>query len=156
MDKHVRVYRIISAPGFNERLGGSVRSWRENQPYSKLAPSTGWSSSKDFKTAESLAILHFAKARYDFDLSRTEIWANVTREGEQVADHDHAWSVGKKHRNIISGVYYPQDSEAQISFQEIGLHVSPREGLLLLFHPELRHSVQPAHQERISIAFNAH
>lgn len=101
-------------------------------------------------------LIDFARRHSELiDQSRVEVWANLTENGQAVAEHDHAFSTGGKHRNKIAGVYYPHDSEAAICFPEPGLRIPIREGLLLLFNPELKHLVEPAEQERVSIAFNA-
>lgn len=144
-------HRLRTADGFNQRLMEAVRAARKHRPHDKLAASQGWSSTKNFWPLEVYALIDAARRHAPLiDPRRVEVWANVTENGQAVAAHDHVDG-----RNQLSGVYYPHDSKAAIRFPELGLRIPTCEGLLLLFSPELKHSVEPAEQERISIAFNA-
>lgn len=145
-------HRLLTADGFNQRLIEAVRAARHHSPGDRLGVSQGWSSAKNFWPLEVYALIDAAR-RYVplIDPRRVEVWANVTENGQAVADHDHVDG-----RNKISGAYYPHDSEAAIRFPGTGLRIPICAGLLLLFSPEQIHSVEPAQSERISIAFNAY
>lgn len=145
-------HRLRTADGFNQRLMEAVRAARLNRPNDRLGVSQGWSSAKNFWPLEVYALIDAARRRSRLiDPRRVEVWANVTESGQAVADHDH-----NDGRNLISGIYYPHDSEAAIRFPDLGLRIPTCAGLLLLFSPEQIHSVEPAQSERISIAFNAY
>lgn len=153
----IQAHRVLTAEGFNFRLRESVRACRAIHPGTRLGVSRGWSSPKTFWTPEIASILAFAQRHTkEIAYGRVEVWANVNDPGDGVDLHDHLYSSDRKHLNRIAGIYYPQNSDAAIRFPDFGLQLLPTEGLLLLFSPEQRHSVEPAQSERISIAFNAY
>ena len=140
------------------RIVDAVHSVRKLEPQSSLEPSDGWSSRKDFFTAETVSMLSEAGKLGGFDLSRVDVWANLLEGGQSIKSHDHRWSCVPGVSNRLSGVFYPQDSRAAIRFPDFGLRVEPRAGLLLLFDPTAPHSVEAAggSEPRISIAFNVY
>lgn len=141
-----------------ERIIAAVHSVRQQEPQSALEPSDGWSSRKDFFTAETVSMLSEAGRLGGFELSRVDIWANLLEAGQGVDPHDHRWSRFPGVSNRLSGVFYPHGSEAAIRFPDFGLRVEPRAGLLLLFDSTAPHSVESVggSEPRISIAFNVY
>lgn len=106
-------------------------------------------------------ILDFAQAeaarrlRLDADGLRSGFWLNAMRPGQCTSRHSH-----EENDELLSGVYYvtaPADS-GDILFHDspFETRVSPQAGLLLLFAPDLPHSVERnrSQQLRLSIAFN--
>ena len=82
-------------------------------------------------------------------------WLNAMGPGQSTSRHSH-----EENDELLSGVYYvsvPGDS-GDILFHDgsFETRVLPQAGLLLLFAPELQHSVEPnrSNQLRLSIAFN--
>jgi len=86
---------------------------------------------------------------------RSGFWLNAMGPGQSTSRHSH-----EENDEVLSGVYYvtaPADS-GDILFHDppFETRVSPQAGLLLLFAPDLPHSVEPnrSNQLRLSVAFN--
>lgn len=115
-------------------------------------------------------VLDYLKVVYD-SLELTGCWANISPPGDGHRPHTHP-------NNYLSGVYYVQTQEgadtisfddprpqtnvispvtSEVTDENAGqIHVSTRDGLLILFPSWLQHQV-PANrsqQARISVAFN--
>jgi uncharacterized protein (TIGR02466 family) len=115
-------------------------------------------------------VLEFLKIVYD-SLELTGCWANISPPGDAHRPHTHP-------NNYLSGVYYVQTQEgadtisfddprpqtnvispvtSEITDENAGqIHITTRNGLLVLFPSWLQHQVPPnkSDQARISIAFN--
>ena len=115
-------------------------------------------------------VLDFLKIIYD-SLELTGCWANISPPGYGHRPHTHP-------NNYLSGVYYVQTQEgantisfddprpqtniiapatSEITDENAGqIHVTTRNGLLVLFPSWLQHQVPPnkSRQARISVAFN--
>jgi len=86
---------------------------------------------------------------------RCGFWLNAMQPGQRTSRHSH-----EENDELLSGVYYVS---AEIDSGDILFHdhpfeirVTPRPGLMLLFPPELVHSVEPNRSPhlRLSVAFN--
>lgn len=106
-------------------------------------------------------VLDFAQAQAARRLGKTVaelragFWLNAMGPGQSTSRHSH-----EENDELLSGVYYvtaPADS-GDILFHDppFETRVSPQAGLLLLFAPDLPHSVEPnkSNQLRLSVAFN--
>lgn len=106
-------------------------------------------------------ILDFAQAQAAHRLGTTfaelglGFWLNAMGPGQNTSKHSH-----EENDEVLSAVYYvaaPAKS-GDILFQDppFETRVSPQAGLLLLFSPELPHSVETnrSNQLRLSIALN--
>jgi hypothetical protein len=106
-------------------------------------------------------ILDFAQAQAARRLGksvaelRSGFWLNAMSPGQSTSRHSH-----EENDEVLSGVYYvtAQADSGDILFHDppFETRVTPQAGLLLLFAPELAHSVEPntSDQLRLSIAFN--
>ena len=106
-------------------------------------------------------VLEFAEAQAARRLGkavaelRSGFWLNAMGPGQSTSKHSH-----EENDEVLSGVYYvttPADS-GDILFHDspFETRVSPQAGMLLLFAPDLPHSVEPnkSNQLRLSVAFN--
>lgn len=115
-------------------------------------------------------VLDFLKIIYD-SIELTGCWANISPPGDGHRPHTHP-------NNYLSGVYYVQTQEGantisfddprpqtniiapattEITDENAGqIHITTRNGLLILFPSWLQHQVPPnkSRQPRISVAFN--
>ncbi len=136
----------------NPTLLFALNIQRELWPNSNLETGTGWSGPKTYFYN---AVTHGLR---DFILSQLPIpseivgWGNYLKVGQQIGVHNH-----KAPGNIFSGVYYLTPSELDIyKDDETPIHrLKFYPGNLVVFTPEIRHSVPPVTQPHISIAFNA-
>lgn len=120
--------------------------------------------------AAASGVLDFLRIVYD-SIELTGCWANISPPGDGHRPHTHP-------NNYLSGVYYiqTQDGANTISFDDPRpqtniiapvtsentdenagqIHITTREGLLILFPAWLQHQVPPnkSRQARISVAFN--
>ncbi|MGB5737502.1 MAG: putative 2OG-Fe(II) oxygenase [Thiohalocapsa sp.] len=86
---------------------------------------------------------------------RSGFWLNAMRPGQRTSKHSH-----EENDELLSGVYYvtAPASSGDILFHDhpFETRVAPQAGLLLLFPPDLPHSVEPnrSGELRLSIAFN--
>lgn len=125
---------------------------------------------KDIIEGAARGILDFLKIIYD-SIELTGCWANVSPPGDGHRPHTHP-------NNYLSGVYYVQTQEgantisfddprpqtnviapatSEITDENAGqIHITTRNGLLVLFPSWLQHQVPPnrSREARISIAFN--
>ena len=125
---------------------------------------------KDIINGAAAGVLDFLKIVYE-SLKLTGCWANISPPGDGHRPHTHP-------NNYLSGVYYVQTQEGAntISFDDPRpqtniiapvtseiidenagqIHITTREGLLVLFPSWLQHQVprNKSQQARISIAFN--
>lgn len=80
-----------------------------------------------------------------------DIWGAVYNKGDYTISHDHIWS-------SVSFCYYvsvPKNCSPLV-FDDINISIQPEEGMLVVFHSELKHSVPVSISEepRIVIAGN--
>lgn len=78
-----------------------------------------------------------------------DAWGNKLEYNDRVREHTH-------YGMIISGVLYLQDSNIELYFRELDIHIKPRKGKLVLFSPFLKHGTKFSLEKkpRYSIAFN--
>lgn len=159
----------------------AMKSWiqerREQDPTSRITPSSGWSSAKDlFEEGPWTRLLSFILGRIEYpaamlvprpgivQLPAWDVsgWANIMTKGQRVLFHHHIQS-HKGGENHAAGVYYVDapPGSAPIIFWPTGytgpnLSEDIEDGLLLLFPAGLCHSVDdhPIKADRISVAFN--
>ena len=125
---------------------------------------------KEIINTAATGVLDFLKIAYE-SLELTGCWANISPPGDGHRPHTHP-------NNYLSGVYYVQTQEgantisfddprpqtniispvtSKITDENAGqIHITTREGLLVLFPSWLQHQVprNKSQQARISIAFN--
>lgn len=136
-----------------------IEQLRASQPAASLAMAEGqaWSSGKTlqrFSNAHALieriqTVLRLPPAVFD-------VWANVLPAQARIRLHDHGGPTSSGRQAVVSGIYYPADSAGALVFPTIGLRLHPRQGLAIVFPPNLPHRVDP-HSDptpRYSIAFN--
>ena len=153
----------------------AMKSWilerREQDPTSRITPSSGWSSAKDlFEEGPWTNLLKYIRLLRNADgyyieaqgVTQVDGWANIMTKGQRVLFHHHIQS-HKGGENYAAGVYYVDapPGSAPIIFWPTGytgpnLTQEIEDGLLVLFPAGLCHSV-PDHkikEDRISVAFN--
>lgn len=90
-----------------------------------------------------------------------QLWVNVNRPGDWNNRHHHGEPSGSL---VASGVYYPAAAGGAAVLTlfpegEPPVDIAPSEGLLVMFPPDVEHTVEPLPQgsaARISLAFNIH
>lgn len=92
---------------------------------------------------------HFDYTRYNNMNYDYEIWWNYYKEGKFQEFHTH-------NVNVLSGIVYLTDSTAGTCFCERGdrYTIYPKKGKIVIFPSWLGHYVQPAKEERCTVAFN--
>ena len=80
-----------------------------------------------------------------------DIWGAVYNKGDYTVPHDHIWS-------SVSFCYYVKAPKncAPLVFDDINITIQPEEGMLVVFHSELKHSVPASEssESRIVVAGN--
>lgn len=92
---------------------------------------------------------HYDYKRYSGMKYNYEVWWNYYAEGKFQEFHSH-------NVNALSGIVYLTDSDAATCFCERGDRhsVYPKKGKIVIFPSWLGHYVQPAKEERCTVAFN--
>lgn len=101
------------------------------------------------KRIDNIRSTHFEYTRYNNLNFDYEVWWNYYKEGKFQEFHSH-------NVNVLSGIIYLTDSDAATCFCERGdrFEVFPKKGKMVIFPSWLGHYVQPAKEERCTIAFN--
>lgn len=120
-------------------------------PDSQLGVGTGWSGPKTLLDDPRMGPMRgYIQSKLPMPCS-VVAWGNYLITGEKIGIHDHADG-----QNALSGVYYLTDAELQLHplgkpMEALSFHP----GDIIIFPPDTKHSVPPATDLRISIAFNA-
>lgn len=125
--------------------GGVVGSFSRN---SKILEKYGLHN-EIYKRIQTITSTHQDYKEYDGMNYDYEMWWNYYKEGKFQEYHTH-------NVNVLSGILYLTDSTAATCFCERGDRhvVYPKKGMVVIFPSWLGHYVQPAKEERCTIAFN--
>lgn|GEM_PF-7043766 len=136
-----------------------IEQVRAATPEARLAMAEGdaWSSSKNLQRFPAVSrLLEQVRAALRLPQAHYDVWANVLPAKARIKLHDHGGATTTGRAAVVSGVYYPSDSAGAIVFPTVGLKLQPRQGIAIVFPPNLPHRVE-AHSDpapRYSIAFN--
>lgn len=142
------IYRWTLADVYNPPLVNLLVREMIHDPSTQLGMSNGWSSAKSlFLKEETDLLFKYIKSKLP-DMVTAQGWGNILTRGQSIGDHNH--DRGTPDESWVSGVYYLTPG---ILICGGAFHFQP--GQMAIFGSNKVHSVPPADDLRVTIAFNA-